>query len=95
MKSPFTRTNLNSGDIIKLSTIANKLVPQRGNTANKRRLKNQYERIVTESKLRDVIEEINSITKRKIPNAAKKTILNGSNLPQQRAMLEKKLRNMP
>jgi surface protein len=95
MKSPFTRASLHPGDIIKLSTIANKLVPQRGNRANKRRLKNQYERIMVESKLRDVIEQINSITKRKIPNDAKKTILNGSNLPKQRAMLEKKLRNMP
>lgn len=94
MSSPFTRTSLHPGDIIKLSTIANKLVPQRGNTTNKRRLKNQYERIVVESKLRDVIEEINSITKRKIPNAAKKTILNGKNLPRQRRMLENQLRRM-
>jgi surface protein len=83
MSSPFTRTSLHPGDIIKLSTIA-----------NKRRLKNQYERIVVESKLRDVIEEINSITKRKIPDDAKKKILNGKNLLRQRKMLENKVRAM-
>lgn len=94
MTSPFTRASLAPGDIIKLSTIANKLVPQRGNTKKKRRLKNQYERIVLESKLRDVINEINSITKRRISNNAKKTILNELNLPRQRKILENKLRAM-
>jgi surface protein len=92
MKSPFTRKNLAPGDIIKLSTLANKLVPGSGNT--KKRLKNQYERLVVEAELRDVNQEIKNITNRKIPNAAKQTILASSPYPKQRKILQNKLRSM-
>jgi surface protein len=92
MKSPFTRKNLAPGDIIKLSTLANKLVPGSGNT--KKRLKNQYERLVVEAELRDVNQEIKSIINRKIPNAAKQKILASSPYPKQRKILQNKLRSM-
>jgi surface protein len=91
-KSPFTRQLFGPGDIIKLSTLANKLVPAGGNT--KKRLKNQYERLVVEAELRDVNQEIKNITNRKIPNASKQKILASSPLLKKRKRLENTLRSL-
>ena len=57
MRSPITRAQLQQSDIVKLSTIANTLVPVNG--SNRRRLKNQYERIVIEAKLKNIKEQLN------------------------------------
>jgi hypothetical protein len=91
-KSPFTRRPFGPEDIIKLSTIGHKLVPAGGNT--KKRLKNQYERIVLEAELNETLQKIKSITNRKIPNTAKQQILASSPLPTRRKLLENKLRAM-
>jgi surface protein len=85
MRSPITRAPLQNQDIVKLSTLANKLVPVRAQSNQKRRLKNQYERIVTEAKLRNVMNQLKNTT----GNA------NRAALTRQRNNLQKQLQSMP
>jgi surface protein len=85
MQSPITRAPLQNQDIVKLSTLANKLVPVRAQSNQKRRLKNQYERIVTEAKLRNVMNQLKNTT----GNA------NRATLTRQRNNLQKQLQSMP
>jgi surface protein len=85
MRSPITRAPLQNQDIVKLSTLANKLVPVRAQSNQKRRLKNQYERIVTEAKLRNVMNQLKNTT----GNA------NRATLTRQRNNLQKQLQSMP
>jgi surface protein len=95
LKSPFTQAPVAPHEIVKLSTIKNKLVPVKsGNKRINRRLANQYTLLVTEAHLKEVTNEINNIKRRKISENAKKKILETSPLVRQKNHLEKELQGL-
>jgi surface protein len=95
LKSPFTQAPVTPHEIVKLSTIKNKLVPVKsGNKRINRRLVNQYTLLVTEARLKEVTNEINNIKRRKISENAKKKILETSPLVRQKNHLEKEVQGL-